>query len=130
MKHKKFVDIALQIARSNDNFRTKIAAIVIYQNRIVGVGVNDKKTDPLQARFGKNIHSIWIHAEIAAIKNSLRTINLEQLKKSTIIVTRMRRDGFVGLAKPCSGCMRAIISFGFQRLIYTKDDGDFVIVDL
>lgn len=126
-KHAKFVDIALKIAEANDNFRTKHAAIIVIRNRIVAVGVNNLKSDPLQAKYGKNKHAIWIHAEIHAIKNALKVVRVDELKKSCMYVVRYRKDGMIGLAKPCSGCERAIIAFGIKEVIYTNNEMGFTV---
>lgn len=126
-KHAKFLDIALKIAEANDNFRTKHAAIIVIRNRIISVGVNNLKSDPLQAKYGKNNHAIWIHAEIHAIKNALKVVRVDELKKSCMYVVRYRKDGVTGLAKPCSGCERAIIAFGIKEVIYTNDELGFTV---
>lgn len=129
--HQKYVEIALKIAQANDNFRIKHSAIIVYRNRIVGVGINSMKSDPLQARYSKNCHAIWIHAEIAAIKNALKVVTVDQLRKATIYIARYREDfATQGLSKPCIGCQRAIVAFGIGQIVYTCDSIGFEIVEI
>ena len=81
----------------------------------------------------KNEHAVYLHAEVAAIKNALREIDVDDFSKCDIYITRVKKEApftkkFVwGLAKPCIGCERAIAEFGLKRTIYTCDDGDYDI---
>lgn len=116
-------------AEANDNSQNvKFASAIVRNNKIVSIGFNRKKSDPLQARFGKNSEAIYLHAEIHAIKNALRELTVEELAKTDIYIARVKRpkkdsNHYVwGLAKPCCGCERAIKEFGIRRVIYTTDE--------
>jgi deoxycytidylate deaminase len=80
--------------------------------------------------FGKNQDSLFLHAEVDAIKNALRLISVDQLSKSELYVVRVKRvEGkkgwFKGLAKPCEGCQRAIETFNLKAVHYTTDENTF-----
>jgi tRNA(Arg) A34 adenosine deaminase TadA len=115
-----------KIAEANDEYpRARLAAAIVRNNKIVSVGINRMKTDPLQARFGKNKDAIFLHAEIHAIKNSLRDIDVEDLKDCIMYICRVKRPKSKtpyewAIAKPCEGCNRAIAEFGLKRVIYTS----------
>jgi len=117
-----------KIAEANDSSNIRFASAVVYRNKIISVGFNRKKSHPLQAKFAKNEHAVFLHSEIAAIKNALREIPVEDLNKCELYITRVKRpkshsEGFIwGLAKPCCGCERAIFEFGIRRTIYTCDE--------
>lgn len=106
---------------------SRIAAAVGIKNTVVSLGHNSRKTNPLQARFGKNPLAICLHAEIDAIRNALNHVSPQDLRKATLYVYRMKHPAGTtagmqeGMAKPCAGCMRAIESFEFKRVIYTTD---------
>ena len=123
-----------KVAAANPNDREKFAAAVVYRNRIISIGMNSMKSHPMAAKYGKNEHAIFLHAEVAAIKNALREINVDDFSKCDIYITRVKKEKpftkkFVwGLAKPCPGCERAIAEFGFRRTIYTCDNGDYEVV--
>lgn len=112
----------------------KIAAAVMLKNKIISVGVNSYKTHPIQARFATNKGlSIHLHAEIAAIKNAMYHIGVEDFKKATLLICRAKIDietgNFVyGLAKPCVGCQRAIEEFEIKNVWYSLDMDGFVKV--
>jgi deoxycytidylate deaminase len=112
----------------------KIAAAVVYKNKIISVGVNSYKSCPMQAKYARAKDlSIFQHAEIAAIKNSLRHLDLEQIRKSSLYICRAKNDVktnkmVFGLSKPCSGCFRAIMEFGFKKAIYTLDSEGWELI--
>lgn len=119
--------IAEDIPEPVRNYR--LASAIIYKKQIVGVGVNSYKTDPFQAKYTKNPHSIFVHAEIAAIKNALRRIDISKFKRSSLVVVRMKRNktntGFIpALSKPCAGCMSCIYEFEIGNTLYTNQNGD------
>lgn len=112
-------DIALASPKVS-NFR--LAAAVVYKNRWISHGVNSYKTSPFQKKYGKNEHSIFLHAELAAITHALRQLTLEQLAKSKMIVCRVTRTG-LAMSKPCVGCQRALVEFGIRQVYYTTPTG-------
>jgi tRNA(Arg) A34 adenosine deaminase TadA len=106
--------------------RSHHASAVVYRNSLVGIGFNSMKSHPFQARFGKNKDAIFLHSEVAAIKNSIRHLSERELNRSTLYVTRIKQDQFSrqmvpGIARPCAGCARAIAEFGIARVVYTLD---------
>lgn len=110
------------------NFR--LMACITKRSKIISYGANEVKTHPLQHKFGKNSAAIYMHAEIAAIKNALRRIDVDELSKCTLYVCRVKyadtkgNINIPGMAKPCEGCMRAILQFGFKNVRYTTDEGE------
>ena len=112
----------------------RIASAIVIGNTVVGLGRNSYKTHPLQAKYGKTEHTIHLHAEIDAIKNSLRRVSVDDLSKATIYISRVkkrdRKRGFIpGLSAPCSGCMGAITDFGIKRIVYSLDGGGFQVIE-
>jgi cytidine deaminase len=80
------------------------------------------KTDPFQAKYSAKNECIYLHAEIHAIKNALKNIDVQELRKAKLVVLRKKGVAY-GLAKPCEGCMRAIAEFGIKSVTYTTDYG-------
>lgn len=123
-----------KVAAANPNPQEKMAAAIVQRNRIISVGINSMKTHPLQAKYGKNKHAVFLHAEIAAIKNALREIEVDDFAKCDIYIARIKKERpftkkYVwGLAKPCCGCERAIAEFGIKRVIYTCDNGKYEVM--
>lgn len=107
--------------------RAKLAAAVVIKGKIISTGRNQYKTHPFQTAYAKNSEAIFLHAETAAICNSLNHVQREDLAKATLYIYRVKRPNTTsrgwtsGLALPCRGCMRAIVEYGFRRVIYTTD---------
>lgn len=117
-----------KFAEANDDSNIRFAAAIVRGNKIISVGFNHKKSHPFQAKFAKNEHAVFLHAEIHAIKNSLREIDVEDLSQCELYITRVKKPRahakhfHWGLAKPCCGCERAIAEFGLKRTVYTCDE--------
>lgn len=123
-----------KVAAANPNNAEKFAAAVVYRNRIISFGMNSMKSHPMAAKYSKNEHAIFLHAEVAAIKNALREIDVDDFTKCDLYITRVKKEKpftekYVwGLAKPCRGCERAIAEFGLKRVVYSCDDGDYGVM--
>ena len=127
-RHERRLNDLFNLAR--DHHPTDLASVVasIYiSNRLVSYGFNSRKTHPLQYKFSKNSQAICIHAEIDAIRNALRTVPESVLSSATMYIARAKSPAprkpksLMGLAKPCSGCARAIVAFGIRNVYYTED---------
>lgn len=124
-----------KVAIANPNPSEKLAAAIVYRNKIISIGINSMKSHPLQAKYGKNEHAIFLHAEIAAIKNALRETSVEELSRCEIYIARIKKPSQFsleygwGLAKPCEGCARAIAEFGLKKTVYTTDHDDYEVVE-
>lgn len=112
--------------------RFKMAAGIVYKRHLVATGINSYKSHPMMWEWGRNDDSIYLHAEIDAIKNALRLISQDQLTKCDMHVIRVKRvseqnrNWTYGLAKPCPGCRRAIESFGLRNVYWSTDEDEIV----
>ena len=97
----------------------RVAAIVECNGLFIH-GRNSRKTHPFQAKWSKNPQAICLHAEVDAIKEALRYLEVDDLKKATLYVARAKADGSPGLAKPCEGCARCIAAFGIREVYWTE----------
>lgn len=127
VKYLKHFDILKEIAIANGKVaRARVAAAIVYHKRIISVGVNSYKSSPFQVKFSKNKESIYFHAEVYAIKNALRNIDVDDFKYVDLLICRVKyfpeykKYGF-GLAKPCDGCLRAINTFNIRNVYYTGE---------
>lgn len=103
----------------------KLAAGVVKKKQLITIGYNQLKSHPLQSQFGKNFDSVFLHAEIDAIRKSLRLLNTSELSDCVLYVLRVKRDPngnwIRGMSKPCAGCYKAINNYGIKRVYYTTD---------
>lgn len=105
--------------------RAQLASCIVHRNRILAYGVNQLKTHPFQAQFGKNPDSIFWHSETQCIHNVLKRNEPDILSSSTLYIARSKKvkgKNILGLAKPCKGCMNAIKHYKIPRVIYTNNE--------
>lgn len=98
----------------------RIACAIVHRNgRIVSATTNKRKTHPLQARYAKNERAIYLHAEVNAIVQALRELDVSDFKGCDMYLARVAgRDFHPAVVEPCPGCARAIRDFGIRR-VYT-----------
>ena len=117
--------IAEDVDISQMSNRARLAAGLVYRNKIVAIGTNQKKSHPFQKKYSKNENSIYLHAEICAIVNALKRVDERVLSKSSLYVCRVKHPTHFdptftwGMAKPCVGCQRAIAAFGIRKVYYS-----------
>lgn len=129
VKNDKIFDALSILATDVKDFGSaRLAAAIVRKNDIISFGINQRKSHPFQAKYCKNKDAIYLHAEISAISNALKRISIEELKRCSLYVCRVKytstyKDKLIfGKACPCEGCRRAIIDFGIKHVYFTNDE--------
>lgn len=122
----KYFEVLRVVAEDIEPVRNaQLAAMIVYKGRIISIGYNQKKTHPMAAKFGKNPDAIFLHAEVDAIVKAKKKLSDAELKKSTLIVLRVKEDNegnkMFGIAKPCPGCSKCIEAHEIKKVIYTEN---------
>lgn len=115
---------AADIARSQEELvgNTRFGCIIAHRKKILATGTNHYKSHPVQARFSPRRHAIHMHSETNAIVNYIRNgHSIDLLSKCTMYIARTTCDGNVALAKPCTGCQRAIVEYGIGDVYWTTN---------
>lgn len=137
VKHHKYLNILSKLAADIANpvsGNARLAACVVYRNDIVSFGINEMKSHPFQAKYGKNSNSVFLHAETSAIKNALKYLAQSELSKATLYICRVKfhdpskNKMIFGLSKPCPGCFRCINTFNIRSVIYTLDNEGYSVL--
>jgi len=134
-RHNRIFNVLEQVTEVMEpTFKARIAAAMVYKNEIIAMGINSTKTHPMQRKFAipkyssPNTERIYLHAEIDCIVRSIRKVDDDTLRRSTMYVYRSKIDmdskKTVGaMSKPCPGCESCIRSFGISRVCYSTEDG-------
>lgn len=126
------VEMLFETASNQESIAgAKIAAAIVLKKKVISIGVNQKKTHPFQKKFGKNDLALCIHAENDAIIKALRNNSMEDLKKSSMYIIRVKKQSntdkvIFGLAKPCVGCQRSLAAYNIKNVYYSTDEGTIV----
>ena len=116
--------LASKKARDSEFERAKMGAVIAKNGRVLSVGNNSVRyyRDPK----GLKVSRVWdnsLHAEQAAILKLLNSRRQDELVGATIFVSRVRKTGLPGLAKPCKICSELIEAVGIKKVVYTTNDG-------
>lgn len=110
----RYLNIAINLARSSLVNRYKHGAIIVKGGRIISTGINKIRNHP--DVFGESTeikkHS-HIHAEIDAMRK------VSDLRNAKIYVARINNNGKTGLSRPCDNCYNSILEAGITRIVYT-----------
>lgn len=138
VKHTQYFNILSKVAADIETPvrpNARMASCVVYKNDVIAFGVNEMKTHPFQAKFGKNSEAVFLHAETSAIKNALKYVSVETLEKCTLYVCRIKHFDFTkkklifGTAKPCCGCLRCINTFNLKKVVYSLDNQSYHLLE-
>ena len=122
----KYFDLAKNASKFSDFPKYHIGAILVYKNRVISVGWNVRKENPLQKKYneyrGFNVDTAknCLHAEMMCIVKA-KKLDVDWSKVS-IFVYREFKNGKLALAKPCPACMQAIKDIGIKNIYYTGDE--------
>ena len=118
----KFLKMSIKICKNvSIDFRSRHAAILTINNKIISIGINKSKTHPLQKKYSRHPSLTAIHAEI----DCLSRVDKDSLDghRTTLYIAMINPDGSPHLSCPCSGCSKAINDYNIDRIIYTTNDG-------
>lgn len=103
------MDPALRIARKmaahSHHKQHRLGAVLIRGGNIISRGFNFSE----------------VHAEKCAINRCWRT---GDLRGTTLVVVRVKRNGTLGMALPCDTCMARIVKAGIKTVYYSDDKGE------
>ena len=114
------LDAAITLAKNNPTDLNRMAAIIVKRKRVLGKGMNSRRSHPFQKLMSKSEVKIALHAEISAIIDALKNNEEQALRGATIFVARVLKNGSRAIAKPCPICERAIKAYGITAVHYTE----------
>lgn len=121
----RFLELAKNASNMSDFPRQKLGAVLVYKNRIVSVGWNCLKENPLQKYYNKyrkyQVEGTKnsLHAEMMCILKA-KDLDIEW-KKVSIFVYREYKHGGTALSKPCPACTQALKNLGVRNVYYTTE---------
>lgn len=110
------IHIATRKANESEFTRARVGAVITKGGRVLASACN-------KLRYSRRNDRPWpsMHAEESAILKVLRhPAGLRKLQGATLYVSRVKKDGTCGLAKPCKDCQDLIDSVGIKKVIYTE----------
>ena len=132
----KHIDMAMSFARSfshDHSLPAFVTAMIISGGRVLSVGYNSRRiASPLQDHYKVNAFCNSIHAEVDAVLNVRRKVDLRGSK--IVVVRRLKFDTinnpFLALAKPCPMCQAVLYSYGIKRAMYTISNNEYGVMKI
>jgi len=118
--------------RSLDSeYRIPVAALLHCKGSIILSTVNRPCPHRLQRKIkGRKRDPATLHAELRLLLNA----PVEKSKGSLVVVVRRKKDGTMGLARPCAVCELALREAGVKKVIYsiggTPDEPEYGVMRL
>jgi len=110
-----FLSMARYFARKS-KAKKKHGAVIVKSGRVVGVGYNKNRNNPI---FCSPEH-IKPHASRHAETHAMREAG-GNLSGAVLYVARVNNAGQDRNSKPCKLCEAAIVEANIKKVIYTKD---------
>ena len=133
-RFKRLEEISKSLLDFNSDKRCQHFSFILYKNRVISIGNNSKKTHPsnlknrkTSLRTGEDFSDQkHICSEFSAI-NKLKNMTNIDTKKCVLVNLRYNRNGEIALSKPCMSCETLLKYFSFKRVIWTDNDGNYVM---
>lgn len=94
-----------------------MAAVIVKNGRVLSVGVNHMRNDPMFILTDKS--GLSVHAEVSA----MRAVSDENLDGAVCFVARTRRDSVPAMSKPCKECENALRTAGIKACYWFSYTG-------
>lgn len=108
------IELAIDEARLSPH-RFRVGAVVYHRAYRIGWGHNEHlKTHTKSPHPFKSIH-----AEFAAIMDSVSRDGKESIRGASIYVHRLKLDHSSGLAKPCEWCQKMLVQAGIKNIYWS-----------
>ena len=122
----KFFEITRMISKTSVYPRIKIGCIIVLKRHIIAVGVNSRKSHPIQKYYNRfrfnpddaTVHSL--HAETSALISIPKDMDISG---ATLYTYRELRTGQIAKSRPCPSCIEMIKDYGIKRICYTTENG-------
>lgn len=114
MRNARHLARAVQVAGTS-SARFRHGAVIAHGSRVLAVGVNTHRADPLNVTDPKT-DSAW-HAEISALRSLRTTVDPSRL---SLYVARVLKDGTPANSRPCAGCQAVLDYLGITDIHWTE----------
>ena len=101
---------AIKIAKHSDHYQHKVGCVLMRGGTIISSAAN----------------SGYMHSEHRAINVAWRS----DVTGATAVVVRIRRNGTIGLSKPCKLCAARLAQAGIKRVVYSTQQGTLEVLKL
>lgn len=81
------------------------------------------KAHPRMILYGHRYSGLCAELDVCLKFGLTHKESVADMSGLTLAVVRINKDGSVGMSKPCNGCQNLIKQCGFEKVLYTLNDG-------
>ena len=115
-------------AASSESYPYKVSSCLKLSNGGIFWGVNSPKTHPISLFLNPwRRERVGTHAEMRSLVNAVNRFRGDRsvLEGSRIYVVRLKRDGDLGMARPCPICEGLLRHHGVKQATFSDREGNF-----
>lgn len=109
----RWLRLAIAQAEVAPHDQWRVGAVLIRGGSVLSSGFNRYRNDPALV----SLDGVSYHAEESTIRKAGNPHG------ATLYVARVKRDGALGLAKPCLKCQQIMQSAGVHTVVWTTPEG-------
>jgi len=125
-KQKRGIELAKKLAKTS-SAHYKHGAVLTSSGTIINMEVNSDDYCRFSSRFNKtSLYPASRHAEIAVCLNQPTS----STEGGVLFVVRVKKNGELGISKPCEVCQGAMEFLGIKKIFYSDVDGSITEMKL
>lgn len=109
----RWLRLAILQAEQAPHAQWRVGAVLVRGGSVLSSGFNRYRNDPSVVELG----GVSYHAEEATLRRA------GSPEGATMYVARVKRDGDLGLAKPCNKCQQFLLDAGVHTVVWSAADG-------
>jgi tRNA(Arg) A34 adenosine deaminase TadA len=109
----RWLRLAILQAEQAPHAQWRVGAVLVRGGSVLSSGFNRYRNDPSLVE----LDGVSYHAEEAAIRRA------GDPDGATLYVARIKRDGDLGMAKPCQKCQQIILDTGVHTVVWSTSEG-------
>jgi deoxycytidylate deaminase len=95
------------------DYKIKMGCVIVTHGKPISVGFNCQKSHPQKVS-----RCACVHAEVSALISADTSVN-----GGIAYIYRERKDGSLGLARPCNNCYVSLKKAGIKKIVYSTYTG-------
>lgn len=118
-----FLDLAIRKCREHkfdSAMKFTLCAILVKSGRVLSIGFNRSGYSAMMTKHKHHDGVCSVHAEVDALLQA----RMCDVTDATIYVARIRKEGDLGLAKPCPMCQSILHEQGIKTAFFTLIGSD------
>ena len=128
-KIERYFKKAKEVSKLSDYDKTQMGAVLVCKNKIISVGFNHRKSNPIQYHYNKlrtddirtynvDARENYIHCEIDCVLKATNK-GFNKWSEATLFIYRETKNHERAIAKPCLACEQFLKDKGINNIYYT-----------